>query len=517
MKMIKTCLKYFLYTRLFYISLILFTYSFLLSKYDLSTDLLSLNETLNSSTQNFLEKILIKFLSYFSSYDAIHFIIIAKKQYINDNIFAFFPLFPTLISGMSKLFSLIFSINNEFIVYMLSGFLLSNLLCFLNCILLYSLVYKLINSELKSKICVILYLINPGTIFYISIYSENLCLTLQLIFIHYLIKSGEEKSRELNETTPYGHKGTPRKNFFLEIACLIIGLITTRSNTIALCTFFIIPTLILLFYKEKYILEFSDNDNHFFFNFSNFIKCLRRVFKEIGIYVVLCLHAILCFIYMTKFKPKMTICSYIKRNINKDKTKFNLFSNWCNHSQNSEINSFYNYIEKEYWNVGFLKQYSLNSIDRLILAFPMNICAIYILYKIYGYFDFKALLKNFDVRSFLMKENLFEEYTITKKEESTSSKEYLYKKNIILNSFILGGGLNFAVMFFVLVLIAHPQINNRLLSGCPIIYVFLCLDIKDFMDDNKNGNYWKGFLCLLFFICFSILSCVMQVGSYGFA
>ena len=65
--------------------------------------------------------------------------------------------------------------------------------------------------------------------------------------------------------------------------------------------------------------------------------------------------------------------------------------------------------------------------------------------------------------------------------------------------------------------IAHPQINNRILSGCPILYLIICDDVLDFMENNKKGNYKKGKAIVLFFFCFALLGCIMQVGSYGFA
>ena len=247
---IKICLQLFIYTRIFYISVIVVVYSFkLVQKYDLSSDILTLSELRPGRTQNFFEKIISQFLSYFSSYDATHFIIIAKKDYINDNIFAFFPLFPWLIRGLAQFLSLILPFNDEFIPYMLSGFITSNLFGFANCLLIFSITYKLTNSLKKAKICSFLFLINPGTIFYISIYSENLYLMLHLIFIYYLIKSGEEKNRQLNIKVTQGEICEKKPTHFFEIACLIIGLLITRSNSIALCSYFIMPSLLIIFYK----------------------------------------------------------------------------------------------------------------------------------------------------------------------------------------------------------------------------------------------------------------------------
>ena len=84
----------FFFTRLFFISIIIFAFSSnLVSKYDLSSDILLINNTHNSNSINIFEKITLKFLSYFSSYDAIHFILISKHDYFNDSIFAFFLYF----------------------------------------------------------------------------------------------------------------------------------------------------------------------------------------------------------------------------------------------------------------------------------------------------------------------------------------------------------------------------------------------------------------------------------------
>jgi Gpi18-like mannosyltransferase len=225
---------------------------------------------------------------------------------------------------------------------------------------------------------------------------------------------------------------------------------------------------------------------------------------------------------MTKFKPKRDICYYVKRGINKGLTKFDLFDKWCFHRTESKINSFYSYIQTEYWNVGFLKQYSFNTIDRLVLALPMNVLSLYILYKIYNYFDFSEL-KVFNIGKFLMNKTSYNDEILLKNNDddnhnkSTSHREIIYKKNVILNSFIIGGGINYLANFLILVFIAHPQINNRLLSGCPILYLFVSDDVFDYLLNNKNGNYKKGFAILLFFVTFSIVGCIMQVGAYGFA
>ena len=137
---------------------------------------------------------------------------------------------------------------------------------------------------------------------------------------------------------------------------------------------------------------------------------------------------------MTKYKPKRVICSQIKKGINKGFTKYDLFDKWCFHRKESKINSFYSYIQNEYWNVGFLKQYSFNTIDRVILAFPMNILSLFILYKIYDYFDFGELIKEFNFGKFFMKNTSYNDAISLKDhdnnncENKTSHREVIYRQ-----------------------------------------------------------------------------------------
>ena len=516
---IKVCLQLFLFTRIFFIFIITIVYSTnLVSKYDLSTDLLSISEISDEPISSF-EKKISNFLSYFSSYDAIHFILISKNNYFNDNIFAFFPLFPWLIRGFARFFELILPFESEFIPFMLSGFILSNLLCFANCLLIFIIIFNITNSFKRAKICVFLFLINPGTIFYISIYSENLYLMLQLIFIHFVIKSGQEQYEELNSKI-LGNITEKKPTFFLQIASIIIGLLMTRSNSLFLCTYFAVPVLIILFFKEKYV--HSYNFFNFYYNFCQFIKIYKKVFKEVGLYVVLCFHAALCFIFMTKYKPKWSICYHIKKGINKGLTKYDLFYKWCTHDKDNEIHSFYSYIQKEYWNVGFLNQYSINTIDRIALALPMNILSLYVLNKLYHYFNFPELISEFNLGKFFVTNTIYEDKILLHHDEHDKHDLHAHSKNFYRNSItsnavILGGGLNYLFNFLVLVFMAHPQINNRLLSSCPILYLAISRDVIDFLENNRKGNYYEGFAILFFFITFALLGCIMQVGAYGFA
>jgi hypothetical protein len=62
-----------------------------------------------------------------------------------------------------------------------------------------------------------------------------------------------------------------------------------------------------------------------------------------------------------------------------------------------------------------------------------------------------------------------------------------------------------------------PQIITDILADIKNRNVIICDDVIDFMENNKRGNYKRGFAILLFFGSFALLGCIMQVGAYGFA
>ena len=126
------CRNAFLITRIFYISIIVFIYS-IFDRYDKSNEL-----ACDIKNVGIIENVLLKFLTNFYSYDSVHFIHIAQNRQTNDKNFAFFPVFPLIIEYGQKIieYSIKILFQTQFICpktgFLLSGFILSNLICFLN-------------------------------------------------------------------------------------------------------------------------------------------------------------------------------------------------------------------------------------------------------------------------------------------------------------------------------------------------------------------------------------------------
>ena len=125
----------------------------------------------------------------------------------------------------------------------------------------------------------------------------------------------------------------------------------------------------------------------------------------------------------------------------------------------------YSLIQKQYWNVGFLKYYTVKQIPNFILAAPIIFISFFTIYNI----TMQLIKKKFD-------QNVID---LRKKNDFFSSSQdgvrnfFHFVKNIFVNSL----SAHVTHLFFVTslgLLVAHVQIVTRLIcSSCPIIYIGL--------------------------------------------
>lgn len=180
----------------------------------------------------------------------------------------------------------------------------------------------------------------------------------------------------------------------------------------------------------------------------------------------------------------------------------------------------YSLIQKKYWDVSFLSQYSLKHLDRIIMALPMIIISFYLIVKVSKSFELKNLLKLKLQKIFNHEDidlNIYENFAClhsdNNKEEN--EKEEKIQKNFIhlREIFYLFSFVNFFVNFFLVVFFAHPQIINRVITCNPLLYFFFADKIFEFINKkNKVGKY-----VLISFLILGVVGCVMYPGVYGFA
>jgi len=137
----------------------------------------------------------------------------------------------------------------------------------------------------------------------------------------------------------------------------------------------------------------------------------------------------------------------------------------------------------------------------------MNILSLFLLYYVIKSFHFESLLI-LRLDRFLCSEKVKPTPEVNKDDNHLCDKrEFTYK------AFMLASSANYLINFLIVLLIAHPQINNRVLATCPILY-FYCAD-QVFLFCKNKPSY--GLFIITFFFVFSILGCIMHTGSYGFA
>ena len=450
----------------------------LVKKYDLSQNIFANTYIEN---QSYIEKSILNLLCFYSAYDGTYFGIISSLGYVNEHMFAFYPLYPYLSRIFSYPFKF-FNFKNYFTPYLIGGFLCSNFLCLFNCFLLHKLIFLLTNSKFKSNISVFLFLFNPGSIFYMALYSENLYFTLELLLILILMKDSQ--------------------NWFDYILlCIITFLINlTRSNGIIVLSFVIIPIFVKLFKQQ--INLYNDSFINNLINLSSFIK---NNFLFILKYVILAILGFISFNWNLNIRAKSKICKYISQNINSHKNQFHHLNLICNNKKN-EFNNIYNYIQKYYWGVTIFNQYKKQYIHKHFYGLVSNSFGFYIVFKSFSLFNYKELYK-LNLINFL----------ISKKDDKENKNNKFIQKitddEIKRNAFILGGIINFFILFVTVLIIAYITISNRLYCGHPLLYFWLVEDVYEYIQTGKNK---KGFLIILFFITFSFVSCLFQIGSFDF-
>jgi Gpi18-like mannosyltransferase len=524
--MIKFCLGAFIITRIFYFSLIL-TVFLLVGKNELGSELIDESEGY----------FLFNFLKHFYNYDSIHFIHIAKNGYTSDYNYAFFPLFPILIRYL-RFFMLPLTgfnwhdwLGGSTYFYLLSGFLLSNFFCFLNTLVLFRISFFFYRSESRARLTCLLFLVNPGTVFYISVYSENLFLLLQLVFILMCLTQQIEK------------------NFFAFVTYIVI-MMTLRSTAIFLSVFLLLPVVEIMA-TQKYEKDLKMNIGILFAKLYGNIKLIGKIIICLGVFY-------LSFFWMTNLRSRSEICysAFIKyskslnytqeKEMMNNDTIFYKYISMSLYEQEKLIDkdyyelcakkdfsfNFYTFIQNKYWDVSFLSQYKIETLDRIILSLPMNILAFLLIFSFCRKFDFYQL-KQMNIRNFLLntqdktKINIESHryYTSNKCNTfNTSNTSNTCKTHLLDNSlshiqrksFYLCGVVNFIINVAIIVLIAHPQINNRFYTTCPIVYLYCSEEIFKYTSPKERQSK-TGIFIITFFLFFSILGCIMHVGSYGFA
>lgn len=442
---------------------------------------------------NFAEKIslsdrIINFLfNGLTRWDGEYFLHIARYGYTYENTLAFYPLYPAMIRIIAVILTKIFPLFNIQSTMILAAISI-NFMCFVkSAIIFYDLTECVFQNTITAYKAAILYCINPASIFFSALYSESMFAYL----------------------TFYTMLGSIKGMFTIYFPLALSTLV--RSNgivNIGFPTYFELKNLCSSQRIEKRKYNVLSILWHILklIKLKNYFTILSAMIISLSPFLLLQIYNYMKFCTSTFDKSLMPvhILQYAIENNLILPGRMN--SIWCNAS----LPLAYSYVQRTYWNVGFLSYYQFKQIPNFILALPI----LYIMLQ---------CIKEFicEYRNELYLLGFFDS-----KVKSGSTNEV---KKYPLNMFVFVIHGLFLTMFCLLFI--HIQVSTRLLaSATPLPYWYCALTMShkcidhinlQFENDENMCSKWKVFFLfqkqytlqdkfiLFYFIGYTIVGCFM--------
>lgn len=267
----------------------------------------------------------------FDNWDSEYFIHIAQHGYTSLQTNAFFPLYPTLMWLVGKTLLFLFNIAlSDRSLFLFSGVLINFIAFPMSALALYTLTVLLTNNYQLSFFSGLFFCFNPASVFMSAVYTETLFALFT--FVGFCLLTSK----------------------WYNFASVLFALASaTRSNGITLAAFIAYCQLIELYHvwqKNKSWLELTP-----------------LLLKKALMTMVQCFVVVVPFIIF-QFYGYWQYC--IQSSDVKD------HYSWCYR----RFPMPYSYIQEHYWNVGFLRYFHLKQIPNFLLALPMILTSVLVLW-----------------------------------------------------------------------------------------------------------------------------------------
>lgn len=271
----------------------------------------------------------------FRRWDGQYFLHIAEYSYTYENVLAFYPLFPLCVRIVGQLLLLVLPFFSLRALLLLAATLLNVAFFGKAAQSLYDLSCLIFRSRTRAKIAVLLFCVNPASIFFSAPYSESLYCWLSFAFFRDCLQG-----ISVQQTFPLS----------LSIVC--------RSNGLVNVVFLVYLSL------QRFIRHF------------NVTTLLNVVFKSAVIIFFVLFHFGLLnayHFYLFCHHLRIKFPDHIREQAERE--GFVLAGNrtseevspWCSNS----IPMAYSYVQEHYWNVGFLRYFEYKQIPNFLLAAPV--------------------------------------------------------------------------------------------------------------------------------------------------
>ena len=354
-----------------------------------------------------IEKHLLSFVEGFTNWDSQYYLFISKYGYQTENHYAFFPLWAILLWLPQKFLER----------YPLWGYLATvfwglavNVTCAIITVNFLERIRQLCGKKHPQKhfLFTCLVLLNPASIFFNVLYTESLYLCLTVVATYFLL-----------EQRPF-------------VSCWLFHLASfTRANGIVNAGFFFFLAFVQIYKMERTNIFIYCGQIYKYTIYASFIS-VPYVWMQFYAYLDKCFGS-----FELDVLPR-NVADYLELERKLTGIKEGL---WCDYS----VPFVYNYIQKAYWNNGFLNYYTLNNIPNFVLAFPMACFVPIVLAS-------SSELQKFNYRDYVQ-----------------SLKAMKHEQLVIFAAYI-----QLFVLYMFSLLFMNIQVMTRLLfSGCPILYIFV--------------------------------------------
>ena len=383
-----------------------------------------------------------------NKWDAVYFNHISLKGYTYEQMLAFYPGFPLLVLAGSYV-----PVVPTVVGIQLTALFMNCVLFITSCYCLFELTLTVSSDKKLAVFAVFGLLINPANVFMLSSYSESLFLCLQM----YLLCNLENNK------------------YF--IASILVSLsILVRSNGILNIVF------LTYFYLKKSVKKQIRPHRNGLVDITKIL--LPKVFDsffllKLAMYISICLFPYVAWQYHI-------YSVYCKSDfINKD--------HWCG----ATLPLSYAYVQKKYWNVGFLRYYEFKQMPNFLLALPIvSLClyAMYIILSSPGSFDIIRTL------GLVEKANVFNKREQKQKQETIPAERGLVY--VVHACFLLVAGI----------LGFHVQILTRMLcSSSPVVYWLFGSVVLQHMHGRKS---YLLMVIVSYFLLYNVLGFFLHCNFY---
>ncbi|GBB99100.1 hypothetical protein RclHR1_03410013 [Rhizophagus clarus] len=393
--------------------------TFIVEDYDSSVDTILASQEDLTIVQNIFNVCFRVFLRW----DAFYFTHIGEEGYIYEQEHAFFPLLPLLARGLTNS---VFLPLGYFLTYrqiiLLSGVLITNVSFILASINLYKLTLLIFNNKEKCEkyalVTSIFYILTPSCMFMSTMYTESLFAFLSFFGMRLFYEGN------------------------VWIAAFIWGLSSfTRSNGIV--------------YVGFYVYEFLIKD----MNRINIMEIFLRLIKT----------TILSLIVLFGFLTFESYGYYEYCILNEPRS-------WCN----DKIPVLYSFVQKFYWNVGFLTYYEIKQIPNFLLASPMIILSSYGIYE-YSKIDFKRIFT----------------LGLQQEQQQIEIKTPYYTHKLLPFIYL------WAVLLLYSITSIHIQVITRFFSSQPTVYWFVAhLFMRSISKEANKLDKILGYGVMVYFVLY---------------